>query len=152
MHGTFDFVLFLLGALSYIHPSRAAQYDTLSIIFAIGLTVGGLITAVYMFNSMLKDFESTMVGQLMNAHGGGGMGMGMGGYIHEQLAGEDCDDGGDSTTNTTNTTNITSGYDTQTNPLNSDGQHLSHTNTPNANTKPPTTSNTNGNRHTYEQL
>ena len=52
LHGTFDFVLFLLAAISTVYPDKAGLCDTLSIVFAVSLTLGGTCVAVVMFNNV----------------------------------------------------------------------------------------------------
>ena len=57
LHGSFDFVLFLLGAVSFVYPEKEHLCNTLTYVFVIFLTSGGILTAVVMFNKVVRDYE-----------------------------------------------------------------------------------------------
>ena len=49
---SFMYCLMSAGALSYIYPNKADMYGLLSVIFAVGLTLGGVLVAYVMFNKV----------------------------------------------------------------------------------------------------
>jgi hypothetical protein len=49
LHGTFDFVLFALGAIQFVYSIESTFYDSLSFIFPLLITFGGMYYAYTQF-------------------------------------------------------------------------------------------------------
>jgi hypothetical protein len=57
LHGTFDFVLFLLSALGFIYGISPTIYEVLSIVIAITISIGGGVWAYYSFKKVESDYR-----------------------------------------------------------------------------------------------
>jgi len=58
LHGTFDFVLFLLSTLQFIENDADSSYDIISIVMSIVITIGGIIWAYLSFSNVQKIYDS----------------------------------------------------------------------------------------------
>lgn len=52
LHGTFDFVLFLLGAVGYIYNWDDFNVEILSALYAVVMAVAGGVVAYFMFTKV----------------------------------------------------------------------------------------------------
>lgn len=61
LHGTFDFVLFLIAALGFIYNLSDGIAEVISMIVAIFLTIAGTVYAYYSFNKVATDYREGWV-------------------------------------------------------------------------------------------
>jgi Cys-rich protein (TIGR01571 family) len=65
LHGSFDFVLFLLSTLAVIYPSQEGLCNVLTVVFVVLLTGGGVVAAVVMFNKVINQFDALTAQRMM---------------------------------------------------------------------------------------
>lgn len=58
LHGTFDFILFLLGTLQFIYNAPSLPLEILSLVVSMLITIGGAVWAYKSFNSVQTRFEN----------------------------------------------------------------------------------------------
>jgi Cys-rich protein (TIGR01571 family) len=58
LHGTFDFILFLLATIGYIYGGRSAGFEISSLVISMALTVGGAYWAYKSFTTVLQRYDN----------------------------------------------------------------------------------------------
>lgn len=58
LHGTFDFILFLLGTLQFVYNAASLPLEIVSLVVSMMITIGGALWAYKSFNAVQARFEN----------------------------------------------------------------------------------------------